>query len=224
MNWISLFERCTINDNFSMELDKPSLNSPNPDVYILGLGEQFEVKTIMGQGGSARVFRWIDSNNNQWALKVIKNEKKFNDEKVNKMISKEYYISTLLANHPNILKWHAVEYMGKIVAKTKSVQIAKFNVLEIAQNGSLHRFIRSTGGVEENLARFMFYQLASAVEFMHSQLIAHFDIKLDNILLDEFYNIKLADFGTAEILESSESRLNAKREHIVIWHLKCVTD
>ena len=208
MNHYDLFERTSECEKFGVKSNLPSADSCS-GVYIFGSDEQFEVKTIMGQGGSARVFRCVDSNNNQCALKVIRNEKKFNNDKVEKMIAKEYYISSILGNHPNILKCHAVEMMGKITAKN-TIQDAKFNVLEIAQNGSLFRFIKSTGAVEENLAKFMFYQLANAVEFMHSQLIAHFDIKLDNILLDEYFNIKLADFGTAEILESSETQLKFK--------------
>lgn len=40
-------------------------------------------------------------------------------------------------------------------------------------------------------------QLASAVAYIHSKDIVHYDIKPANVFLDESYNIKLGDFGTS---------------------------
>jgi len=42
----------------------------------------------------------------------------------------------------------------------------------------------------------MFMQLSSAVKYLHDKKFAHLDIKLENLLLDEYFNIKLADFGS----------------------------
>ena len=52
------------------------------------------------------------------------------------------------------------------------------------------------------MARFYFHQLASCIEFIHSCGFAHRDIKLDNVVLDDEYNLKLIDFGLAEPIES----------------------
>jgi len=84
-------------------------------------------------------------------------------------------------------------------------------VLEIAQNGSLSRYIRLTGPLEERLVKFLFLQISSAVKNMHDKNIAHFDIKLENILLDEFFNLKLGDFGSAELLENQNSLFGYKK-------------
>ena len=170
----------------------------------------FEVKSILGQGGSSRVLRWVDTNQNHFALKVIKNEKNFSPEKVEKMLFKEYYLSELLTGHPNILKCLSSVTDGKLDTGI-SVLDVKYNVLEVSPNGSLSRFIRETGPVEEEVARFMFIQLASAVEHMHNKWIAHFDLKLENILLDEYYNIKLADFGSAEEMSSTKDLFKYKK-------------
>lgn len=40
-------------------------------------------------------------------------------------------------------------------------------------------------------------QLASAVAYIHSKDIVHYDIKPANVFLDESYNIKLGDFELA---------------------------
>lgn len=42
----------------------------------------------------------------------------------------------------------------------------------------------------------MFVQLSHAVKFLHDKRFAHLDIKLENILLDKYFNIKLGDFGS----------------------------
>lgn len=170
----------------------------------------YQVQSILGQGGSSRVLRCTDTNETHYALKVIKNEKNFSWEKVEKMLSKEYYISELLNSHPNILKCLTSVTNGTLDSGA-ALQNVKYNVLEVAQNGSLSRFIRGTGPIEENIAKFIFIQLASAVKHMHDSNIAHFDIKLENILLDEFYNIKLADFGSAEIMENIKSLFKYKK-------------
>lgn len=45
---------------------------------------------------------------------------------------------------------------------------------------------------------------------MHSNNCAHLDVKLDNILLDNNYNIKIADFGTTVVLNGKDGFTNRK--------------
>lgn len=71
-----------------------------------------------------------------------------------------------------------------------------YNVLEYAQHGALSKFVRYTGGLEEEIARLYIYQIADAIQYVHSLGYAHLDIKLENILLDKFFNIKVADLGS----------------------------
>ena len=40
-------------------------------------------------------------------------------------------------------------------------------------------------------------QAVEGLMHVHSNQVAHRDIKLDNILLDEHFSIKIADFGAA---------------------------
>lgn len=48
----------------------------------------------------------------------------------------------------------------------------------------------------EGVARYYFIQLAQAIEHVHQIGIAHRDIRPENILLDDKYTLKLADFGS----------------------------
>ncbi len=44
-------------------------------------------------------------------------------------------------------------------------------------------------------ARKIFSQLMSALNYLHTKSIAHRDIKLENVMLDHWGNVKLIDFG-----------------------------
>ena len=41
-------------------------------------------------------------------------------------------------------------------------------------------------------------QMANALQYLHEKGIAHRDVKLENMLVDENFNIKVCDLGFAE--------------------------
>ena len=68
--------------------------------------------------------------------------------------------------------------------------------MDYAKGGELTNVVKENG-LDENMCKFYFKQIYSAIQFMHSKNIVHRDIKLNNILfLDEDKkNIVLIDFG-----------------------------
>lgn len=86
-----------------------------------------------------------------------------------------------------------------------------YNLLEFASNSCLATYLQRTGGLEESVARFYFRQLVSAVGYMHDLNVAHLDIKPQNILLDENFNVKLADFGIAQMTTDSDKTSTKRR-------------
>ncbi|EGW02417.1 Sperm motility kinase [Cricetulus griseus] len=64
--------------------------------------------------------------------------------------------------------------------------------------------MESVGRLQEEQAQHIFTQLVCAVQHCHKNNIAHRDIKLDNILLDDKGNIKLCDFGLATRVTSGQ--------------------
>ena len=53
------------------------------------------------------------------------------------------------------------------------------------------------GAMGEDAGRFFLLQMLESVDFMHSRRVVHRDLKLENILIDDYLNLKIADFGFA---------------------------
>ena len=56
-------------------------------------------------------------------------------------------------------------------------------------------FCINMGAMGEDAGRFFLSQLLDTLEYIHSKNIAHRDLKIDNMLIDDDLNIKLLDFG-----------------------------
>eukprot|EP01102_Stenamoeba_stenopodia_P006776 TRINITY_DN188_c0_g1_i1.p1 TRINITY_DN188_c0_g1~~TRINITY_DN188_c0_g1_i1.p1 ORF type:complete len:647 (+),score=97.16 TRINITY_DN188_c0_g1_i1:124-2064(+) len=86
-------------------------------------------------------------------------------------------------NHPNICKiLDVVETADRL-----------YIIMELGA-GELQGYQKSHI-ITEEVARKFFVQIMDAIEYCHSRNIIHRDIKHKNILLDEYENVKLIDFG-----------------------------
>uniref|UniRef100_A0A4W6BQE5 non-specific serine/threonine protein kinase n=1 Tax=Lates calcarifer TaxID=8187 RepID=A0A4W6BQE5_LATCA len=119
----------------------------------------------------------------QLAIKSIRKERITDDlDKIH--IQREIEITSSL-RHSNIIRFHEVfESRDKIVI-----------VMEYASRGELYDYIQERRRLPETEARSIFRQITSAVHYCHKNGVVHRDLKLENILLDQDLNVKLADFG-----------------------------
>ncbi|KAK9247818.1 kinase-like domain-containing protein [Lipomyces tetrasporus] len=78
--------------------------------------------------------------------------------------------------------------------------------MQAAMGGDLFDKIEPDVGVHEDICQMYFQQLVGAIEFIHSQGIAHRDVKPENILLDADGNLMLSDFGFATVFERHGTR------------------
>ncbi|XP_063220988.1 testis-specific serine/threonine-protein kinase 2-like isoform X2 [Bacillus rossius redtenbacheri] len=90
-------------------------------------------------------------------------------------------------NHPNVIKFL------ESIETDKSVHM----VMELAENGSLLASLRDHSHFDEEAARRYLGQILDVMEYCYKRGVVHRDIKLENLLLDEGFNIKLTDFGLA---------------------------
>jgi serine/threonine protein kinase len=100
-------------------------------------------------------------------------------------------------DHPNLCK--LIKYNECSEAKTISGLKVKVSyiAMEYAPRGDLLSLITESEWkrFSEPEARFFFHQLIDGLEYMHEKGYFHRDIKPENLLLDDDFNIKIADFG-----------------------------
>jgi len=74
---------------------------------------------------------------------------------------------------------------------------------EYANKGDLFYYVQMKEYLEEKESRTFFYELLEAVSHLHNKGVAHLDIKLENVFLDESptgkLSVKLGDFGFAKV-------------------------
>jgi mitogen-activated protein kinase 15 len=88
-------------------------------------------------------------------------------------------------NHPNIVKLHET-----FKAENNKDVYLIFEFME----ADLHSVI-GADILKEVHIRFIIYQLAKALKYLHSGLVIHRDLKPSNILINSSTTIKLCDFG-----------------------------
>ncbi|CAI2378717.1 unnamed protein product [Moneuplotes crassus] len=119
------------------------------------------------------------------------------NQKVIEATQKEHQAMQFFSEHPNILTSYYMEENG-CREDNGVIEECTYLVLETCVNGTLSHLLARNGALIEPVVKFYFTQLLSAVAYIHSLGYAHLDIKPQNILFDENYNIRLADFGTIE--------------------------
>lgn len=159
------------------------------------IDNSFKLDMLLGTGGSSRVYSCYDPSGELHAVKIIRKDKNFSQKLSESLLQTEYQIMQEMAAHPNILNSLYANLEGKFEVDGKQEQIM-YCLIELASKGTIKTFIKKSGCLEEGICKFYFLQLANALSFMHDHNYAHMDVKLDNILLDQNFNIKLADLGT----------------------------
>ncbi|KAL5809927.1 hypothetical protein ACOSQ4_026495 [Xanthoceras sorbifolium] len=155
----------------------------------------------LGQGGYGDVYRGKLPDGRLVAVKFLKQSKGNGEEFINEVAS----ISR--TSHVNI-----VALLGFCYERKKRALIYEF-----IPNGSLDKFIydEKSSSTNFNLEWKTMYQIvvgiARGLEYLHpgcNTRIMHFDIKPHNILLDEDFCPKIADFGLAKLCKKKESMIS----------------
>ena len=148
------------------------------------MDERYSFIKPIGQGtyGTA----WLAQDRVRGKLVAIKTINKSNTRRSE--FDREFKYSKYLSRHPNIITTYK---------KTYESETSFIIMQEFASGGELFDIIETDVGMEESKAKLYIYQIARAVEYMHSKRLVHRDIKPENIVLGDKEGsfAQLIDFG-----------------------------
>mmetsp|Transcript_19159 Transcript_19159/g.39083 ORF Transcript_19159/g.39083 Transcript_19159/m.39083 type:complete len:402 (-) Transcript_19159:1885-3090(-) len=121
-------------------------------------------------------------------VKIIRKDLFYDKPSLRIKVQREISVMKLMY-HPHVIKIFDVLEDSKYL----------FLIIEYACRGELFNFLVEKRRIQNKEALKFFHQIISGLEYCHKHRICHRDLKLENILLDLNYNIKIADFGMASL-------------------------
>jgi len=160
---------------------------------------KYNIMKSLGEGHTSKVYlaHQIGNPSIQVAIKVLKEDFLAKEKDAIKSVENEITILRSL-KHTGIIG--LLECGDSGVVEKPSGRIINnmvYLIMEYVQGGLLFDVCQAMAAMGEDAGRFFAHQMLDAMEYMHSNRVAHRDLKLENILIDEKMNLKLADFGFA---------------------------
>jgi len=151
----------------------------------------FNIVTKLGCS-KANVFLIYSSETEKYyAMKLFNYE----DDKINLAYQNESRFSFL--SHPNIISTVALQDRKRVQCKGKHFN-ASFIISELGRYRDLSTLAGQTDLFsDERFLRTYFHQLIEGLEYLHSNGVAHLDLKPENLLLGEDLKLKITDFDAA---------------------------
>ena len=160
---------------------------------------KYEILSSLGEGNTSKVYlvRSMKEPKKQFALKLIREEFLQRDENSIKSVSQEIQILNG-CKHDNIVKIVGYGDRGHVVKPSgREIKNLVYILLEYVTGGLFFDLCQTCGGMGEEAGRFYMSQMLDVLEYIHSKGVVHRDLKLENILVDENLDLKVADFGFA---------------------------
>ncbi|KAI8983157.1 kinase-like domain-containing protein [Pilobolus umbonatus] len=149
------------------------------------------IRRTLGKGSTGHVQLGVHHITGQKvAIKSIPRDQLAFSRRLTETVQRELAILQLLY-HPNLIELYQVLQDRKHV----------YLITEYAAGGELFDRLNKENLSEEE-GKAIFIQIVNAVHWCHQHHICHRDLKLENILLDEFNRVKVADFGMATMQSS----------------------
>lgn len=160
------------------------------------IDNRFEIIRTLGEGGTAKVYLAFDHNTEQnIALKVLKSEL-VTEQKIRYFNREAQAISML--NNKNIIQiydWgHDVQNNIHFIAQ------------EYVEGMTIKEYLKLSSNLAVTEVVSLIEKILDGLSHAHQNGVIHKDIKGQNIMIDADKNIKITDFGIADILEDEMTK------------------
>ncbi|KAK4040692.1 kinase-like domain-containing protein [Parachaetomium inaequale] len=179
-----------------------SLSLPDDfTIDVIELASEFEYQhkllgrhgKHLGKGATSKVTLMVSKNGSElFAVKEFRGKSSSETrEEYEKKIKSEYTLAKSL-HHPNIVETVRL-----------CIDHGRWNhVMEYCEDGDLFslvnkKYLKSEDREKDRLC--LFKQLVTGIHYLHSNGIAHRDIKLENLLITKDSRLKITDFGVSEV-------------------------
>ena len=163
-------------------------------------------------------------NGQLYAIKKLDKQRIQENEKETKSFKRETEIQKKLS-HQNLVKFFGyfedkenIQKYKEIYSEDKDIQKEKMDkniyclILEYCPNGTLENYVKkhlemnkgSIIPIEQGFVIKVFREILNALIYLKAKGVIHRDIKPDNILFDENYNVKISDFGISALYRNNK--------------------
>ncbi len=176
--------------------------SPSPEIpQRIG---KYEVKRLLGKGATGSVYLAADPfAQREVALKVM--EKLSSDPDLARKQLRFFQNEAALAGklrHP-----HIISILDAGIDDLSGAEPVRYLVMEFVQGEALTEHCRPNALLEPAQIIEIAYKCCKALEFANGLGVVHRDIKPANILMHGDFDIKVADFGAAQLARSDVTQV-----------------
>ncbi len=168
---------------------------------------RYQMKSLLGKGGMGKVYEFHDLNlKREVAIKAMKNPGTANNKHIASLINEARVTASL--EHSGVLPVHDLDFTesGEIYYTMRKVEgMSLGDAIEKLTNGE---DVEEIATLNDRIN--IMLKVCDTLELAHRQSILHRDIKPENIMLGQFGEVFVVDWGTALIL-SEESANKANR-------------
>ena len=148
--------------------------------------EYFEIQEQIGKGAESRVYRAIEKRTKRsFALKIILKKKVSNIHNELKLLNKLRY-------------QNLVNYFGSFEIKKDEYDCIVTNNGKFGNLIEFQRIIINKNDLSESILCFISYQILCGLNHLNKCKICHYDIKPQNIIVNDTLNLQIIDYSISE--------------------------
>ncbi|BET01479.1 S_TKc [Nesidiocoris tenuis] len=180
----------SVESKFTANSTKTRSTSTRDVELDVSIHRSYFVHHLVGKGAYGSVWK-AEHRYNKRTVAVKKLDNCFGNSTDAKRVFREINCLNWFRGHPNIVRLFQIHK-----ASNHRDLYLTFEYMEI----DLEKMLKKGPPLTEDCIMYMTYQILAALHYMHSGGVVHRDLKPANILVNQHYEIKLADFGLSRRL------------------------